>query len=160
MKNMLKAAAIVLLAALGGVNRSQAATVYTNSALTGCYGFLSHSVGISPPLNRSTVGTICFDGLGNIVPIAGTVDQTGWYQNTNGAVATVANVAGGYAVTNTPGQGMGTFSFKGVCGVYGFSINSVDLPTGIAHGFQFSLVGNKGCQKSPNVIGGTAYLQP
>jgi hypothetical protein len=160
MKNMLKAmAAIVLLTALGGVSRSQASTAYTNSALNGCYGFLSNSVGIVPPLNRSTVGTICFDGLGSIVPIAGTLDQTGWYQNTNGTAVAAANVAGGYAVTNVPGQGMGTFGFKGVCGVYAFSINSVDS-AGIAHGFQFSLISSKGCQRSPNVIGGTAYLQP
>jgi hypothetical protein len=49
MKSTLKATAIVLLGALGGVNRSLAATAYTNSVLSGCYGFLSHSVGISPP---------------------------------------------------------------------------------------------------------------
>src|ERR1700680_3996770 len=47
MKSTLKATAIVLLGALGGVNRSLAATAYTNSVLSGCYGFLSHSVGIS-----------------------------------------------------------------------------------------------------------------
>ena len=65
----------------------------------------------------------------------------------------------GYSVTNVPGQGMGEFGFAKVCGVYAFSINSVDANE-LAHGFQFSLISSKGCQKSPNVIGGTAYLQP
>jgi len=163
MKSMLKAVAgIVLLAALGGVNRSQAATAYTDSALNGCYGFLSNSVDVAPPLNRSTVGTICFDGQGRIVPNAGALDQTGWYQNTNGVIVAPALVTGNYAVTNAPGQGMGLLAFslpKG-CGEYAFSINSVDPTTGIAHGFQFSLISSKGCQKGPNVVGGTAYLQP
>ena len=161
MKNMLKAVAgIVLLAALGGIDRSQAATAYTDSALNGCYGFLSNSVDVAPPLNRSTVGTICFDGQGRIVPNAGALDQTGWYQNTNGVIVAAALVTGSYAVTNAPGQGMGTFNFPKACGIYAFSINSVDPATGVAHGFQFSLVSSKGCQKGPNVVGGTAYLQP
>ena len=48
MKNMLKImAGIVLLAALGGISRSQASTVYTDGVLRGCYGFLSNSVDVA-----------------------------------------------------------------------------------------------------------------
>ena len=160
MKNMLKImAGIVLLAALGGISRSQASTVYTDSVLRGCYGFLSNSMDVAAGLHRSTVGTICFDGQGGIVPSSGGEDQTGWWQNTNGTAISAANVSGGYSVTNVPGQGMGQFGFAKVCGVYAFSINSVDANE-LAHGFQFSLISSKGCQKGPNVIGGTAYLQP
>jgi hypothetical protein len=160
MKNMLTMmAGMVVLAAFGGVGTSHAQTAYTNAALKGCYGFLSNSVDVAPPLNRSTVGTICFDGNGGIIPNAGALDQTGWWQNTNGALVGAAHVPGNYAVTNTPGQGMGELAFGAPgCGTYAFSINSVDPATGIAHGFQFSLL--KGCAKSPDVIGGTAYLQP
>jgi hypothetical protein len=152
-------AGIVLLAALGGVSSSQASTNYGYGVLSGCYGFLSNSVDVAPPLNRSTVGTICFDGQGEIMAKSGSEDQTGWWQTTNGSAVSSSSVAGGYSVTNTPAQGMGTFGFTGGCVTYAFSINSVDLATGIAHGFQFSLISNK-CQKSPNVVGGTAYLQP
>lgn len=157
MKNILKLmVGIMLLAALGGLGSSQAQTAYTTAALKGCYGFLSNSVDVAPPFNRSTVGTICFDGIGGIIPMAGTLDQTGWWQNTGGTSLFIPSVAGSYTVTNSPGQGMGFFSFSGSCGTYAFSINSVDS-SGLAHGFQFSLV--KPCG-APKVIGGTAYLQP
>jgi len=157
MKNMLKVmAGIVLLAAWGGLGSSQAQTAYTNAAVKGCYGFLSNSVDVAPPSNRSTVGTICFDGMGGIIPSAGSLDQTGWWQNTNGTPVTAATVAGTYSIPNSPGQGMGYFSFTSYCGTYAFSINSVDS-SGLAHGFQFSLI--KACG-APKVVGGTAYLQP
>jgi hypothetical protein len=155
MKNMLKTMAVMVLLALG-VGNSQAQTAYTNAAPRGCYGFLSNSVDVAAPNNRSTVGTICFDGMGNIIPSVGSLDQTGWWQNTGGIGASFAAVSGTYGVTNNPGQGMGYFSFPSVCGTYAFSINTVDS-TGLAHGFQFSLV--KACT-TPKVIGGTAYLQP
>jgi hypothetical protein len=54
---------------------------------------------------------------------------------------------------------MGTFAFAKLCGTLAFSVNSVDA-TGVAHGFQFSLISSKGCTKGPTVFGGTAYLQP
>ena len=157
MKNMLKSmAGIVLLVGLGGLGSSQAQTAYTNAALRGCYGFLSNSVDVAPPSNRSTVGTICFDGVGKVIPTAGGVNQTGWLQTTNGATVSAASVTGSYSVSNNPGQGMGFLSFSGVCGTYAFSINSVDS-SGLAHGFQFSLI--KACG-APRVVQGTAYLQP
>jgi hypothetical protein len=162
MKNMMKMiAGIVLSAAIGGIGTSHAQTAYTNEALKGCYGFLSNSVDVAVGLNRSTVGTICFNGNASIIPNVGALDQTGWWQNTNGIPLAVAKVPGNYAVTNVPGQGMGELVFGAPgCGTYAFSINSVDPGTGIAHGFQFSLLSSKGCTKSPDVVGGTAYLQP
>ena len=51
---------------------------------------------------------------------------------------------------------MGLLSFTGICGTYAFSINSVDS-SGLAHGFQFSLIKPRG---APKVLQGTAYLQP
>jgi hypothetical protein len=161
MKNMMKViAGIALLVALGGAS-SQAQTTYTDAALQGCYGFLSASVGIPANLNTSTVGTICFNGDGAIVPNVGALDQTGWMQTTNGAAVGLAHVGGKYAVTNVPGQGMGSLTFSNGCQYY-FSINSVDAK-GIAHGFQFSLVNYANCGNQPgdpNTVGGTAYLQP
>jgi len=162
MKNTWKmVAGMVMLVAMGSIGTSHAQNAYQNTVLKGCYGFLSNSVDVAPPLNRSTVGTICFDGEGKIIPVAGSLDQTGWCQNTNGTAVCVANVPGGYAVTNAPGQGMGQLNFGAPgCGLYAFSVNTVNAGTGIAQGFQFSLLSSKGCQKSPDVIGGTAYLQP
>ena len=158
MKNMVKTmAGIVLLVALAGVGSSQAQTAYNNSVLRGCYGFLSNSVDVAPPLNRSTVGTICFDGNGNIIPNVGALDQTGWVQTTSGPFVALAKQPGVYAVLNNPGQGMGEIRFATGC-YYVFSINSVD-GAGIAHGFQFSLINYQTCQ-GPNVVGGTAWIQP
>jgi hypothetical protein len=166
LKGMLKVmAGIVLLAAMGGIGRSHATTAYTNSALNGCYGYLLTSVDTeAPPRDRNVVGTMCFDGNGNIVPIIGGVDQTGGIMNTNGVVAGKALITGTYAVTDVPGQGMGTFIYTNVncAGEYAFSINSVDS-NGLAHGFQFALIKKgvgPGCGKGPHVMGGTAYLQP
>jgi hypothetical protein len=159
MKSTLKMFAGILLLAAAGMAHAQ--NGYTNEALQGCYGFLSGSVGIAPALNQSTVGTICFNGNAGIVPNVGTLDQTGWWQTTNGVSVAVAKVPGTYNVTNVPGQGMGQFNFAAPgCGLYAFSINSVDPNTGIAHGFQFSLLSDKGCSKETDVVGGTAYLQP
>jgi hypothetical protein len=161
MKNMMKVmAGIALLVALGA-GSSQAQVAYTDAALQGCYGFRSDSVGVAPPLNTSTVGTICFNGAGVIIPNAGALDQTGWMQTTNGVAAASVHVGGKYGVTNVPGQGMGSLVFTNGCEYY-FSINSVDA-NGIAHGFQFSLVNYASCEikpGDPNTVGGTAYLQP
>ncbi len=161
MKSLLKAVVgIALVAALGGINRSQASTVYTDANLKGCYGFLSNSVGQLAPLNSSIVGTICFDGKGHIVPkdpLSGEA-QTGWTMNVGGIIMPVMTVAGTYAVTNSPGQGMGTFSFtSGGCGSYVFSFNEVKA--GVAQGFQFVIVDGENCGTAP-VQGGWARLQP
>ena len=168
MKNMLKAmAGIVLLAALGGIGRSQAQTTYTDSVLKGCYGHLSTSVDTeNPPRNKNIVGTVCFDGNGNIIPSLSGVNQTGQYQNLNGVVVANVNGSGTYSLgnPNTPGQGMGTITVPGGTGgctsVHAFSVNSVDS-NGLAHGFQYALIKRSGnCAGQPKVIGGTAYLQP
>ena len=159
MKDMVKTiAGILLVVALAGVGSSQAQHAYTNFVLRGCYGFLSNSVDVAPPnLNRSTVGTMCFDGNGNIIPNFGALDGTGWWQTTNGASLAFAKQGGVYAVLNAPGQGMGQIRLANGC-YYAFSINSVD-PNDLAHGFQFSLINPQTCP-GPNVVGGTALLQP
>lgn len=158
MKNMFKAmAGIVLLAALGGLSRAHA-TNYPNSVLNGCYGYLLTSQDPLPN-DRSGVGTICFDGNGNIVPGVSGNALTGGYNNTNGTVTSASLVTGTYAVTNFPGQGMGIFHLNVTCGgTFAFSVNTIDSNL-LAHGFQFSVI-KKGCSRGPLVIGGTAYLQP
>jgi hypothetical protein len=164
MRSMLKAmAGIVLLAALGGIGRSQAQHVYTDMVLKGCYGFLNTSVDTEGPnaarKNRSTVGTLCFDGNGLILSTLSGDNQTGSCINTNGA-AVCKMEAGTYAVTNIPGQGMGTLNITGGCQTHAFSVNSVDA-NGLAHGFQFSSIKRTKCSAGvPLVNGGTAYLQP
>ena len=161
MKSLLKAVAVVLLAALGGVSRSQAATVYTVANLKGCYGFLNNSVGQPSPLNASTVGTICFNGNGGIVgKTGGGEDQTGWVDNTDGSVTSASDVNGTYLLNNKPGQGMGTFTFTtNGCGTYAFTLNEVKV--GIAQGFQFTLINQDNCsQHSALVARGWARIQP
>lgn len=159
MKIAMKVMAGVVLLVTLGVGSSHAQHTYHNNALKGCYGFLSNSVDVANP--TSTVGTICFDGAGKIIPNVGVLDQTGWSQTTNGVNGNAVHVAGAYAVTNVPGQGMGSIKFANGCS-YNFSINSVDA-TGLAHGFQFSLYSSANCEDvigDPTTVGGTAYLQP
>jgi isoaspartyl peptidase/L-asparaginase-like protein (Ntn-hydrolase superfamily) len=161
MKNMFTImAGIVLLAALGGVSRSQA-TNYPNSVLNGCYGYLLTSQDPLPN-DRSGVGTICFDGNGNILAGTNAVPLSGGLNNTNGVISSGSLVAGTYTLSNpnSPGQGMGTFHLTNVTctPIFAFSVNSVDANQ-LAHGFQFTLI-KKNCTTGPKVIGGTAYLQP
>ena len=164
MKNVLKVMAGIVLLVAVGVGRSPAQTTYTDSVLKGCYGHLSTSVDTeNAPRNKNIVGTICFDGNGNILPSLSGVNQTGHYQNLNGVVTANANISGTYSLgnPNTPGQGMGIFTVPGPCTtIHGFSVNSVDS-NGLAHGFQYALIKRSGsCAGQPLVIGGTAYLQP
>lgn len=166
LKSMSKAmAGIVLLAALGGIGRSQAQNVYNDTVLKGCYGFLNTSVDTEGPnaarKNESIVGTLCFDGNGNILKTLAGDNQSGWWFDTNGVAKQGAD-SGTYmlAAPNVPGQGMGTFSFTKGCQTYAFSVNSVDA-NGLAHGFQFSQIKRTKCGSGvPLVMGGTAYLQP
>jgi hypothetical protein len=159
MKNTLKVTALVLLAAFGMISRCHASTVYTNGQLKGCYSFLSTSRDAAP-LDEVVVGTICFDGRGNIVPDSGAEDQTGWEEILGGSLSTVGKEPGTYSVTNSPGQGMGTFSLSAAsfCGKYAFSLHSLDAATRIAGGFQFALITPGAC--GPAVVGGWALLQP
>jgi hypothetical protein len=167
-KSLLAMAATVLLATLGGSGPTQAYTVtnYTNAVLNGCYSHLGTSVDTTVGTNKTQVGTICFDGAGHIINVAGPINQTGQCQNTNGIVT--CNTAAGtgtysLAATNTPGHGMGTFSIViGPCTfIHNFAVNSVDT-FGVAHGFQYALekkTGPLACHNGPDVVGGTAWLQ-
>jgi hypothetical protein len=161
MKNLTNAmAGIVLLVALG-VGSSQAQNhAYTKAVLSGCYGFLSNSVDSKP--STATVGTICFDGQGNIVSNAGGLDQTGWLTDTTVGNFFTSHEGGTYNVGNAPGQGMGTMTFANGCTYY-FSMNNV-FQYNIALGFQFVLYNYESCKEEnggdPKVVGGTAYIQP
>jgi hypothetical protein len=161
MRNLLTAtAAGIVLMAFGGLGAAQAQVAYTNSALTGCYSYMGASVDTeSGALNRNNAGTFCFDGNGNLVGTKGTPGGSGHYGNTNGTLSTGTDDSGTYAVTNTPGDGMGTITLS--CETQGFSINNVDN-NGLAHGFQYILISrssNKKCKPGPDVIGGTAIYQ-
>jgi hypothetical protein len=155
-------AAGVLLMAFGGFGAAQAQVVYTNAVLSGCYSQTSISVDTEAgALNRNIVGTLCFDGNGNIVGTSGTPSLTGHVSNTNGTVSSTSEETGTYSVTNSPGDGMGTITYT--CSTHAFSVNSVD-GNGLAHGFQFMLMTrgtSKKClkQSGPEVIGGTAIYQ-
>lgn len=158
-----------LLATLGGIAPSQAYTVtnYTNAVLDGCYSHLATSVDTATGTNKTTVGTRCFDGLGNIVDTVGPINQSGGCTNLNGHVNCSTAVAIGtysLAPTNVPGQGMGTMTEVNFpcTNIHDFVVNSVDPVSGVAHGYQFALekiIGPPACKKGPNVVGGTAWLQ-
>jgi hypothetical protein len=154
------AAAFALFATMSAIDSSQAQTKYTDAVLNGCYGYLATSVDTQTGAdNRNVIGTICFNGVGGIVGTPGSPALTGDYANTNGTLATATNVAGAYVVTNTPGDGMGTWQIA-ACATQAFSVNTVDA-NGLAHGFQFALIKKTQATKcaGPNVIGGTAYYQ-
>jgi hypothetical protein len=156
MKNILMGtAAGMLIVAISGVAAAHAQVTYTNAVLNGCYGFMEASVDTQAgALNRDSVGTLCFDGNGNVT------DASGHYSNTNGTEGSGSGGGGAtYSVTNSPGNGMGTI--VDTCSTKGFSVNSVDA-NGLAHGFQYILLSHtngKKCKAGPLVIGGTAYYQ-
>ena len=150
-----------LLLVMGGVSSAQAQLAYGNTVLNGCYGYLATSSDTeSPPQNRSVVGTLCFDGAGNIVGVTGSPGLTGNTANTNGTVASASALTGTYKVTNSPGDGMGTWVLDR-CTTEAFTINTLD-GNYLAHGFQFELLKistAKRCGTGPVVISGTAYYQ-
>jgi len=149
------AAAAALLAAAAG--SAQAQTTYTNSALNGCYAHHSTSVDTEPgAVNRDNVGTLCFDGNGNIVGTSGTPALSGHVSNSDGTAKTTTDEAATYAVTNTPGDGMGTFTFR--CNSDAFVLKNIDA-NGLAHGFDFILTQRTGKCSGPEVIGGGAEYQ-
>jgi hypothetical protein len=150
------AAMLVSIAASADAN---AQVAYTNSALKGCYAHLSTSVDTgSAAENRDIVGTICFDGKGNIVTSSSAPYLTGAVSNTNGDVHRNNDINGTYNVTNAPGDGMG--EFDGKCAKHAFVLKHVDSD-GLAHGFSYILVKHKTpCKKSDiMVIGGNAEYQ-
>src|ERR1700733_9090765 len=115
-----------LLLVMGGVSSAQAQLAYGNTVLNGCYGYLATSSDTeSPPQNRSVVGTLCFDGAGNIVGVTGSPGLTGNTANTNGTVASASALTGTYKVTNSPGDGMGTWVLDR-CTTEAFTINTLD----------------------------------
>lgn len=136
---------------------AEAQVAYTNSVLQGCYAHLNTSVDTQPgALNTDVIGTFCFDGNGNIVGTTNTPGLTGRVSNAKGNVQTVSDQTGTYSVTNSPGDGMGTFVTD--CATRAFSINHVD-DNGIAEGFFFILISRNPNCKGPIVIGGSAEFQ-
>jgi hypothetical protein len=150
-------AAAALLTFAGSLNTAQAQVAYTNAVLNGCYAHQSSSVDTEAGAeNRDIVGVLCFDGKGNIVGTSGTPGLSGHVSNTNGTVKTASDETGTYSVTNSPGDGMGTF--QAGCSVHEFAIRNVDA-NGLAHGFAFILVKHTKACTGPEVIGGGAEYQ-
>jgi hypothetical protein len=158
MKNyaMISAGVLASAAVLGA---AQAQVAYTDSALNGCYAHHSTSVDTgSAAENKDAVGTMCFDGKGHIVAASHAPFLSGGVSNTNGVVRSHNDVTGRYSVTNSPGDGMGTF--EGRCTKHAFVLRNVDS-NGLAHGFAYTLMRRKkGCaDNGPMVIGGGAEYQ-
>lgn len=139
----LAAAIMLLLTAGAGAPAFAIGTTYTNAALLGCYSHRIVSVDTQTAANNTAqVGTFCFDGAGTLVYTPSNL--TGGCSNVNGAwnCPGVGPHSGTYTVTNSPGDGMGTFSIyvgTSLCEVHEFSLNSVDT-NGLAHGFDFILL--------------------
>jgi hypothetical protein len=141
----------------------QAQVAYTNSALKGCYAHLSTSVDSSSAAeNRQVVGTLCFDGKGNIVAAAHAPFLSGAISNSNGTVHDADDQTGTYSVTNAPGDGMGVFEGSKHCAKHAFVLRGIDS-NGLAHGFQYILIKRKETKQchstGPAVIGGGAEYQ-
>jgi hypothetical protein len=146
-----------LLASAACLGSAQAQVAYTNAVLNGCYAHLSTSVDTEAGAqNRDIVGVLCFDGKGNVVGSSGTPGLSGHVSNTNGSVKTSSNETGTYSVTNTPGDGMGTF--EDACSTHAFAVRNVDA-NGLAHGFSYILVQRTRKCAGPEVIGGGAEYQ-
>ncbi len=168
---ILAAATIMILMALGAARPAFASTNYPPySPLNGCYAHRNTSVDTQlGARNRSEVGTTCFDGAGNVV-YSTTGFESGSCSNTNGAVGCTAGTSishGTYAITNYPGDGMGTVNYyqgSVLCQTNEISIDSVDS-NGLAHGFEYTVLyrsGGTGCgnpNNLPKVMGGTAIYQ-
>jgi hypothetical protein len=156
-QHLMGATALVLAVACLGPAQAQVA--YTNSVLNGCYAHISTSVDNGSGTAKDVVGTFCFDGNGNIVGTSGTPGLSGATGNTDGKVRSVSNQTGTYSVTNSPGDGMGTFTIG--CSTHAFAIRNVQ--SGTARGVSFMLVKRSGtCKSDPvDVIGGSAeYMGP
>ena len=156
MKTILIASAAVLASSLGTVH---AQVADTNSALNGCDAHLSSSVDTgAAAVNRDVVGTMCFDGKGNIVAASHAPYLSGAVNNTNGLARSHNDVTGTYKVTNSPGDGMG--EFRGTCTEHAFVLRNIDS-NGLAHGFSFILKSRKkSCRDTgPMVIGGSGEYQ-
>jgi hypothetical protein len=157
MKSLIVTSALGVLVA-SGASGASGQVAYTDSALNGCYAHLSTSVDSgSAAEDRDNVGTMCFDGKGNIVGSSTAPHLSGGVSNTNGTVASHDDATGTYKVTNSPGDGMGVF--EGRCAKHAFVLRHVE--NGLAHGFSYILMTRKaGCKDNgPTVIGGNAEYQ-
>jgi hypothetical protein len=151
-------ASIAAVLVASGAGAASAQVAYTDSALSGCYAHLGTSVDTgSAAENRDNVGTMCFDGKGNIVASSTIPHLSGGVSNTNGTVGIHDDVTGTYKVTNSPGDGMGVL--EGRCAKHAFVLRHVE--NGLAHGFSYILMTRKkGCKDNgPVVIGGNAEYQ-
>jgi hypothetical protein len=160
MKNFAMAGAMLLISS-ASVGTAQAQVAYTNSALNGCYAHMGTSVDTgSAAANRDVVGTFCFDGKGKMVAASSAPYLSGGLDNTNGTLHKGNDQNGTYQVTNSPGDGMGTF--EGSCAKQAFVLRHIDSD-GLAHGFSYILLKGKqgkGCHYTgPMVIGGNAEYQ-
>ena len=158
MKNLLLAGTVLLLSA-GWCAAARAQLAYHDSALDGCYATHSTSVDTgSTTIGRAGVGTLCFDGKGNIVGRTTTPALSGHVENTEGNVHIASDQTGTYNVQNYPGQGMGIF--QGTCTIHEFVLRNVDS-NGLAHGFSYILTKRKkGCNDNgPPVVEGSGEYQ-
>lgn len=140
---------------------AHAQVAYTNAALNGCYAHRGTSVDTgATTVGRDTIGTLCFDGKGNILGTNGSTGLSGHIANTDGTVHVVSNQTGTYNVTNSPGDGMGVFI--GQCGPdHTFVLSNVDA-NGLAHGFSYikTPTKKKSCNgNGPLVDGGGGEYQ-
>ncbi|HEX3429586.1 MAG TPA: hypothetical protein VHT03_01760 [Rhizomicrobium sp.] len=157
--NGVRLVSAILVASAGWYGSAHAQVSYNNTALNGCYAHLGTSVDTgSSTVGRDTVGTLCFDGMGNIVGTAGSTGLSGHVTNTDGTVTTTSDQTGTYKVTNYPGDGMGVF--KGTCTEHSFVLRNVDT-NGLAHGFSYIRTKvKKGCKDTgPLVVGGGGEYQ-
>lgn len=157
MKFIATLAAATIVSATAVVS-AQAQVAYTNSALNGCYAHQSSAIATSTGSgNSNLVGTLCFDGNGKIMGSSGTPGLSGHVSNVGGTTSSVKNQTGTYSVTNSPGDGMGTF--QGKCATHEFVLKNVDS-NGLAHGFSYILLKTtKGCTVDALVSGGGAEYQ-
>ena len=145
-----------VIAMLSGYG-AQAQVPYTNSVLNGCYSHINTSVDSGEAAeNTDVIGTLCFDGNGNIVGSSGSAGLSGRVSNTNGVIQSKSDEKGSYSVTNLPGDGMGTMVTP--CETRAFSINQIN-ERHVAEGFQFILIKRNGNCRGPHVIGGEAVYQ-
>jgi hypothetical protein len=154
------ASVLALIAFAFSIPQAQAYTAYNNSVLHGCYAVLSRSVDTesTPTLNRDAVATLCFDGTGHIVGTVGSQHSSGGCENTNGPPGVChSNVTGTYAVTNTPGDGMGKLNYTSGCGTHAFVVHSVT--SGVAMGFYMNYIAGTCAAPHPLVIDGVGVYQ-
>jgi len=156
-------AGTALVACVGWCAATEAQVAYQNSALNGCYATRAASIDTgSTTVGTASVGTLCFDGNGNIVGTTATPALSGRAVNTEGNVNVASDQTGTYSVKNQPGDGMGVF--QDTCTIHQFVLRNVDS-NGLAHGFNYILTrrkDKKGCNGGglPVIEGSGEYQGP